>query len=402
MHRFALLAVLPIFLAADWLQFRGSDNNPVAPNDKLPTTMSATENVAWKAPLIGDAVSGPIVVQGRVVVTASSGAVKQDRLHVLCFDTQSGKQLWQRQVWATGRPFCHPTSANAAPTPASDGERIFAFYSSNDLVCLDLDGNLLWYRGLGYDYPKAGNDVGMASSPLVVGDTVVVQSESQGDPFAAGIDTATGETRWRIARPTKMNWVSPAAIQSKDGKHVVLLQSADGITALDARTGTQLWTYDANCGGIPSLMTANNRIYIPAAGLTVLDATAESTSPSLAWDSNKLSPGNASPVVADGKVYTLAKVGVLTCGSEQDGEVLWQVRLKGTFWATPVIAGGHAYCVNQEGQCFVVKLGDKNASEKGELIHTAELGEGFLATPAIADNALYLRSEKNLWKIASP
>ncbi|MDX1943929.1 MAG: PQQ-binding-like beta-propeller repeat protein [Pirellulaceae bacterium] len=396
-----LFAVLPFLLAADWLQFRGTDSNPVAPSDKLPTTMSATENVAWKAPLVGDAVSGPIVVKGRVVVTASSGPVQQDRLHVLCFDVKTGKQLWHRQLWATGRPFCHPTSANAAPTPASDGERIFAFYSSNDLVCLDLDGNLLWYRGLGYDYPKAGNDVGMSSSPLVVGDTVVVQSESQGDPFAAGFDVATGETRWRIARPTKMNWVSPTAIRGQDGKQVVLLQAGDGLAAFDPRTGNKLWSYDISSGPIPSATVVGGRIYLPAKGLTVLDAPADATSPSLAWDSNKLSPGNASPVVADGKVYTLAKVGVLTCGSEKDGEVLWQVRLKGTFWATPVIASGHAYCVNQEGQAFVVKLG-KAEGEKGELIHTAELGEGFLGTPAIADNALYLRSEKNLWKIASP
>ena len=124
-----------------------------------------------------------------------------------------------------------------------------------DQTIHDLDGNLLWYRGLGYDYPKAGNDVGMASSPVVVGDTVVVQSESQGDPFAAVIDTATGETRWRVARPTKMNWVSPTAIRGKDGKHIVLLQSGNGITALDAKTGDQLWTYDASCGPIPSLTT---------------------------------------------------------------------------------------------------------------------------------------------------
>jgi outer membrane protein assembly factor BamB len=396
----ALVALMPTVKGADWLQFRGSDNNPVAVGDKVPTSFSPTENVAWKAPLIGDAVSGPIVVSGRVVVTASSGAVQQDRLHVLCFDVKTGQKLWHRQVWATGRPFCHPTSANAAPTPASDGERIFAFYSSNDLVCLDLDGNLLWYRGLGRDYPKAGNDVGMSSSPLVVGDTVVVQSESQGDPFASGIDVATGETRWRISRPTKMNWVSPTALHAKDGKHVVLLQSGDGVTALDARSGEKIWFFDAKCGGIPSLMAAGGRIYVPASGLTVLDATAESTAPELAWDSNKLSPGNSSPVVHDGKVYTLAKVGVLTCGSDKDGEVLWQLRLKGTFWATPVIAGGHAYCVNQEGQAFVVKLGEKD--EKGELIHTAELGEAFLGTPAVADNALYLRSDKNLWKIAAP
>ena len=384
--------------AADWLQFRGTDNTGVAADAKPPVTFSPTENVAWKAPLPGRGVSGPIVIGDRVVVSASSGPVKEDKLHVLCFDATSGKQLWQRQFWATGRPYHHPTSSNAAPTPASDGQRIFAFYSSNDLVCLDLEGNLLWYRGLAFDWPKAGNDVGMSSSPLVVGDTVVVQVENQGDSFAAGIDTATGETRWRVARPNKANWVSPAAIRGKNGKHAVLLQSGDGLTAYDAKSGAQLWKYDVACAGIPSVTAAGDRIYLPANGITALDAASDATSPTLAWDSNRLAPGNASPVIDGDKIYLLARAGVLVCGDAKSGDLLWQERLKGTFWATPVVANGHAYCVNQDGACLVVKLG----AEKGETVHTAEMGESFLGTPAIAGNALYLRGEKHLWKIATP
>ncbi len=390
------LTLLPMLLAADWLQFRGSENNPVAADAKLPTSFSAIEAVAWKTPVPGRGVSGPIVVGNRVIVTASSGPVVEDRLHVLAYDAASGKELWHRQVWATGRPFHHPTSANAAPTPASDGQRIFAFFSSNDLVCLDLDGNLLWYRGLGLDYPKAGNDVGMSSSPLVVGDTVVVQVESQGDSFAAGLDVATGENRWRIDRPHAANWVSPANLRTADGKAAVLLQSAAGITAHDPKSGEQLWKFDAKCSGIPSLMTAGRRIYIPAAGITALQCSSAASSPSLLWESNKLSLGNASPIVYGGNVYALNKAGVLVCGDEKDGGVAWQLRLKGTFWATPLIAGEHLYACNQDGQCLVVKLG----KQKADLVHTAEMGEGFFGSPAADATGLYLRSDKHLWKIA--
>jgi outer membrane protein assembly factor BamB len=249
---------------------------------------------------------------------------------------------------------------------------------------------------LAFDWPKAGNDVGMSSSPLVVGDTVVVQAENQGDSFAAGIDTATGETRWRVPRPNKANWVSPAAIRGENGKNAVLLQSGDGLTAYDAKTGEQLWKYDVACSGIPSVTPAGDRIYLPANGITALDASADSSSPSLAWDSNRLAPGNASPVIDGERIYLLSRAGVLVCGDTKTGDLLWQERLKGTFWATPVLANGHAYCANQDGQCLVVKLGE----EKGEIVHTAELGEGFLGTPAIAGNALYLRGDKHLWKIA--
>jgi outer membrane protein assembly factor BamB len=388
--------IIPLFAAADWLQFRGSENSSIAAGAKLPTRICESENIAWKVPLPGNGVSGPIVVGERVYVTASSGPVVQDRLQVLCFDTNTGNQLWKREFWATGRCFHHPTSANAAPTPASDGERIFAFYSSNDLACLDLAGNLLWYRGLASDYPKAGNDVGMASSPLVIGKTVVVQIENQGDSFAAGIDTETGETRWRVERKPGANWCSPTALRGADGKDLVLLQSSDGLSAHDPLTGEQVWKYKISCSGIPSTTTVGDKIYLPAKGLTVLTATPESTEPELAWDSNRLSPGNASPIILGDKVYVLPKGGVLTCGSADNGDLLWQLRLKGTFWATPVVAGEHMYCVNQDGQCLVVNL----AGEKGELVATADLGERFLASPAASSDALYLRGDKHLWKIA--
>ena len=226
--------------AADWPQFRGFQSNSVS-RDKQPPVWSETENIAWKAELPGRGVSSPIVVNNRVVVTCSSG-VNQDRMHVVCFDAASGKQLWERQFWATGRTLTHSLSANAAPTPASDGKLVFAFYSSNDLACLDLDGNLKWFRGLAHDYPSAGNDVGMSSSPVVIGNTVIVQIENQGDSFAAGIDTATGETRWRIDRDRLASWASPIAMRGKTpAEDVVLLQSANFLTAHDPRDGKQLW-----------------------------------------------------------------------------------------------------------------------------------------------------------------
>jgi outer membrane protein assembly factor BamB len=390
---FALL-LLPFFTAADWLQFRGSDQTSLAPDSKLALEYNPKKNLAWKAPLVGRGVSGPIVVGDRIFLTASSGAVKDDHLHVLAIDGKSGKQVWTREFWATGRCFHHPTMANAAPTPASDGKRIFAFYSSNDLVCMDLDGNLIWYRGLAHDYPKAGNDVGMSSSPLVIGDTVVVQVESQGDSFAAGIDTSTGETRWRIERPTAANWASPAALRGKDGKQLVLLQSGKGLTAHDPMTGEQKWKYDAGCNIIPSPTTIGSRIYLAANGLTALDAEPGATAANIAWDSNKLGGENASPVIADGKVFAL-RGAIFYGGDDKTGEQLWEVRLKGRFWATPVVAGGHVYCVNQDGQCFVIKPGD----EKGELVSTMDMGDSILGSPAVSGNAMYLRSDKFLYKI---
>ncbi|MCA9142471.1 MAG: PQQ-binding-like beta-propeller repeat protein [Planctomycetaceae bacterium] len=392
-----LLAVLSVaFLCgADWLQFRGVNGASLSPDAAPPDSWSETNNVAWKANLPGRGASGPIVVDGRTYVTCSSG-VKQDRLHVVCFDNRTGEEVWQREFWATGRTLTHPFSAVAAPTPASDGKRIFAFYSSNDLVCLDLDGNLLWYRGLAFDYPKAGNDIGMASSPVVVGETVVVQIENQGDSFAAGIDVATGETRWRVDRDRRANWVSPIAMPGKrEGSRVVLLQSGSGLTAHDSMTGEELWRYDVPCSTTPSVAVSEDHIFIPANGLTVLKLAPDATVPSLAWDSSQLSPSPASPIVVGDRVYTMNSSGVLSCGDVATGDRLWQLRVGGKYWSTPVVAGDRMYCINSDGAAKVVQLG-----EKGEVVSSNEFSDEIKGSPAISGGALYVRSDRFLWKIA--
>jgi outer membrane protein assembly factor BamB len=392
---------------ADWLQFRGNDTTGVAAEAKLPLTWGKKadgdkdglgENIAWRAALPGRGVSGPIVVDGKVIVTASSG-FKHDRLHVLAFDVVSGKLAWERQFWATGRTLCHPTSSVAAPTPASDGKSIFAFYSSNDLVCLDLDGNLKWFRGLGYDFPTAANDVGMAASPVVVGETVVVQVENKGDSFAAGLDTATGEDRWRVDRDHAMNWTSPGVLRGKTSKDdLVLLQSPSHLSAHRPRTGEVAWTYAAGCSIIPSVLGTEGVVYLPSNGLTALRPGAQPGSQvEVLWSEAKMAPSSSSPVFYDGRMYVINGASVLTCAEAADGKVLWRLRLSGKFWATPTVAGGLVYCVNDQGLSQVVKPG-----EQGELVAENDLGEPILGSPALADGAIYFRSDAHLWKIATP
>lgn len=399
----SLIAGVSLFAAADWAQFRGPDGAGFAPSAKLPTSFDIKEkkNVAWEADLPGRGPASPIVVGDRVFVTASSGA-RQDKLHVLAFDTKSGKQLWHRQFWATGRCFTHPSIGTAAPSPASDGKHIYAFYSSNDLVCLTLDGDLVWYRGLAHDFPKAGNDIGMSSSPVLADNTVVVQIENQGDSFAAGIDTATGETKWRIKRDPQSNWASPAVLPGKGKrKTVVLLQSLSGLAAYDPQTGDEVWTFKGPTGGVASPVGVGDRVYLPSNGIVALNFNDQTSAPEVAWDSNRIRPDGAGPAIFDNRIYGLG-TGVLTCVDATDGTDLWKTRLpgagqgQGRYWAVPVIAGGHLYSINQEGLAHIVKLGDK----EGTVVGTAEFGEQIQASPAIAGNALYVRGDKHLWKIA--
>ncbi|MCH5374932.1 MAG: PQQ-binding-like beta-propeller repeat protein [Planctomycetes bacterium] len=390
----AFVAFLALLAGADWPQFRGPGNSSVAENDRLPTEWSENQNVVWRVELPGRGPSSPIIVSDRVFVTATTG-VKHDRLHVLCFDADSGKRLWEREFWATGRTATHDSISGAAPTPASDGQRVFAFFSSNDLVCLDLDGNLQWYRGLSYDYPKSGNDVGMASSPAVIDGAVIVQVESQGDSFAVAIDTATGENLWKVPRKNRANWASPIALPGRGGRgNAVLLQSPSGLTAHDPRTGEQRWSLENGCASMCSSLFHDNLLLVPMSGLTALRFSDASNAPEILWDSRRLSPGTPSPVVYQDRVYTVSGA-IVKCGELATGDVIWQLRLEGTHWATPVIAGGKMYCINYDGRASVIRLGD----EEGEVVGQADLGQKIHASPAVADNAMYVRSDRYLWKI---
>ena len=393
---------LEVAAGADWLHFRGSDNRSVATSGHPPVAMAKDEsssdeqNVAWKIALPGRGVSSPIVVAGKVIVTSDSG-FNHDRLHVVCIDAKTGTIDWERQFWATGRTICHPTSAVAANTPASDGRRIFAFFSSNDLVCLDLAGNLLWYRGLTHDFPTAANDVGMSASPLVLDDTLIVQVENKGDSFAAGLDAQTGETLWKIPRPAEMNWTSPAVMRGRTrAEDLVLLQSPTRLTAHAPRSGEQVWSYEVACSTIPSPAAEGNMVYVASGGLTALRYQPTAKAAEVVWASNSLAPNSASPVVDRGRVYVINGSGVLLCGDAATGDVKWKLRLKGQFWATPIIAGDYLYTFNQEGLGQVVRLDEGG----GEIVSRGSFGEAIFGTPAVSDGAIYVRTDGQLWKIA--
>ncbi len=380
-----------------WLHFRGTDNNPVAASARLPLRFGPEENVTWKVPLPGRGPAGPVVVGDRVFVTASDGP-REDRLHVLCLDAGSGKTRWHRWFWATGSTVCHPFGAVAAPTPASDGRLVLAFFSSNDLVCLDLEGNLQWLRGLAYERPATRNDVGMASSPLVLGQTVIVQCQTYGDSFAAGLDIASGRNRWWLDREKGSLWASPTIFRARpDAEPLALLQSRRGLAAVVPHSGEVVWEHEAGCHSMASVVAADGRIYLPAGGLEALEISGGV--PRLLWRQQRLVCGAGSPVVHQGRVYTVNSAGVVCCGDVATGERLWQLRLegKGRVWATPVLAGGHLYVIKHDGRVEVVQLG-----EKGQQVGSGQIDPGALATPAIAGGAIYFRTDEHLWKVASP
>jgi len=317
----------PGLRAADWLQFRGAHGAGTSPETGLRWDLDAPDSLTWTAALPGRGLSSPVVVGERIFVTAASGP-RQEELQVLCFDAADGRLRWARQFWATGRTMCHEKTCVAASSPASDGERVFALFSSNDLFCLDLDGNLLWLRGLTRDYPNVSNSLGMSSSLVAADGVVVAQVENDTESCALGLDARTGVNLWRLDRPRLANWTSPVLLPAGDAPGLVALQSGKGVVAVELRTGRVLWNYADGASTIPSSAAAGDVLYVPSFGLTAIEAGPAGGKPKQLWRSGPLRPGTPSPVVSGDRLYVLNDAGVLSCGDARDGKRLWQLRLK--------------------------------------------------------------------------
>jgi outer membrane protein assembly factor BamB len=380
---------------ADWLQFRGPSGAGVA--DPSETSVPVTFNpgsVAWKLPLPGRGLSSPIVIGNQVVVTCSSGP-DQDRLHIFAIDAATGKVRWERRFRSTGRTMTHSKTNVAAPTPCSDGSRIFALFSTNDLFCLDLQGNLLWLRGLTFDYPNASNSLGLASSPLVTENTLVIQSENDSESFVAGLSVEDGSNRWIKPRRKAANWTSATVL--KGNPTTVALQSTSGILGIAPATGSELWEYRDGASTIPSAALSGATLYVPSFGLTALQFDGGTVKK--IWRNEQARPKTSSPVADDGRIY-FPEGGVVTAVRADNGERLWKTRVQGDFSASPVIANGHLYLFSENGTGFVIPVGPevKEPAVSGQI----ELNEQVLCTPAISGGAIYVRSDAHLWKLSSP
>lgn len=389
----ALLLAPAILRGEDWPQFRGPGGKAVSSETDLPVKWSKTEGLRWKAELPGRGLSNPVIAKGRVYLTCSSG-YREGRLHVLCFEEATGKKLWERQFASTGNTACHPKTNMAAPTPVTDGDNVYALWATGDLAALDRDGNLLWYRSLVGDYPKITNQVGMASSPVLVGTTLLLPLENAGDSFAAGIDVKTGKNKWKVARSREINWVTPVVVESGN-RTAAVFHTPGEATGYDPETGKVMWTHKGDTGlsSILSSVVGEGVIYVPGGNLAALEPQPEGKAPKVLWQTSHLKSAYSSPLYYKGRLYNITGVGV-TCVNTKDGELAWTQRLTGPFSASPVVADGKLYAVNEKGQTAVVKLG-----EKPEVLARNDLDDVILATPAIANGAIYLRSDKYLYCI---
>lgn len=393
----SLVTIASASVRADWPQFRGPDSTGVLANASIPAKLK----IDWNAPLPGRGLSSPIVIGDKVFVTSSSGP-KQERLHLLCFNYENGSKRWERQLQATGRTMSHPKTAVAAPTACSDGRRVFAIWSSNDLAAFDLDGNLLWLRGLTVDYANASNSLGMASSPIVIGETVVVMIENDSESYSLGIDTATGRNSWKLERPKSANWTSPISWRADaNSEPAAILQSAKGLLAVDPRSGSKLWEYSGGASTMSSSVVASNVIYAVSNGITALAPKTNNDAPQQVWNSRQINPSTISPLILDGQLFSINGAGILSTAEAATGNAKWKLRLTGPFSGSPVGAGKHLVAVNEAGLVQVVDVTGAEGVSTGQLqlpLNQANK-ELILCTPALSTEHVFVRSDSNLWRL---
>jgi outer membrane protein assembly factor BamB len=388
----ALLGLATLAGAGDWTGFRGPGGSAVSQEKDLPIKWSRTEGIRYKVELPGRGLSNPVIANGRVYLTAASG-YRERRLHVLCFEEATGKKLWERQFTSTGNTACNPSTNMAAPTPVSDGKAVYALFATGDLAAIDAEGTLLWYRSLVGDYPNLTNQVGMATSPVLSGNVLLLALDNAGDSFAAGLDKRTGKNLWKVKRPREINWVTPLVFSSA-GKPAALFVTPAGATAFEPETGKVRWRYEPRgLSSIPSPAQGEGLIFVPGGQVHALKPGDDGSTPEVVWKAGNITGGFASPVYHKGRLYGLTQVTV-NCVNTSDGKEVWKQRADGPFWGSPVIAGDKLYAVNTKGRTFVVQLG-----EKPKLLARNDLDDTIHATPAVANGCIYLRSDKYLYCI---
>jgi outer membrane protein assembly factor BamB len=394
--------------ADNWPQFRGPRSQGLSLETGLPVRWSATTNVRWKTALPGPGHSSPIIWENRIFLTAfrSGGTLQRylgsnrGQLLALCLDKGSGRILWEREVPAERIEQVHPTNSPASPTPATDGRYVYAYFGSRGLICFDFDGRKIWENLLG-PFP---NEWGSASSPVLYGDLVLLNCDTDAEDFLLAVNKHTGKTVWRTSRSNvTRSWPTPM-IWNASGQDEIIVSGSDRVKAYDPKNGQELWTVDGLTTWVtPTPVAAHGLLYVASNGPggNVIMAIRPGgrgniTRTHVAWSYHRSAPYSSSPVVVGDYLYAVKDGGVMTCLNARTGQPAWQERLpaRGDYYASLVAADGKVYALSEDGEATVLA-----AKPAFEVLSVNRLGERCLASPAISGGQLFIRSDRHLFCI---
>jgi len=418
---------------ANWPQFRGPGARGVTTNAHFPDHWSASDNVAWTAPIPGRGWSSPIVWGDRVFLTTAinSGTSEPPKKglylggerptasrseHVwklVCLDLNSGTQRWDHVIHRGVPPGpVHLKNTYASETPVTDGERIYVSVGNVGVFCLDFEGREVWFKPLEPHKTRMG--WGTAASPVLHGNRLYVVSDNEEQSYLLALDKVTGTEVWRVDRDEKSNWSSPYVWDNELRSEIVTTGSGK-VRAYDLE-GKLLWWFkgmssitiatpyaDAGLLYVTSgfIVDKSRPIYAirPGGSGDISLQPGQTNNSSIAWCQPLAAPYNPTTLVYDGRLYVLYDLGLLSAFNARTGAVLYErQKLPGglRFTASPWAANGQIFCLNEDGLTFVVRAGDSF-----ELLHTNKLAEDdmCMATPALAGDRLLIRSAARVYCI---
>lgn len=391
----------------NWPEFRGPTGQGLVKNGSLPVEWTSTRNVVWKKPIPGKGWSSPIVHEGRLYLTSSvaanQGPNSDQSLRALCLDAETGKVLWDKEVFRQeGRKAAriHTKNSHASPTPITDGQKLYVHFGHQGTACLDLDGKVIW-RNTDLKYqPVHGN----GGSPILVDDLLVFSIDGSDKQIIVALDRGNGKVGWKTDRnsPAEKTFsFSTPLLITVQGQQQIISAGSNAVLALEPRTGKEIWRVRyQGYSVIPRPVFGHDLVFVctgydsPSVLAIRPDGQGDVTGTHIAWKTRNGAPHTASPLLVENELYLVSDNGLASCLDAKTGQVHWQKRVGGGFSASPLFAGGKIYFQSEQGLGVVVQAG-----KEFKQLARNDVEERTLASYAAADGALFLRTEKHLYRI---
>lgn len=427
-----LLCVTALQAEEEWPRFRGPQGNGHTEAKHLPTTWSEEENVTWKTPIVGRGHSSPVISGNMIWMTTAiekpiSEEEKRQRLEnipnsrtlnlagnlslrAICVHRESGKILHDLEIFHVENPQpIHQLNSYASPTPIIEADRLYCHFGTYGTACLDISGQrpeFVWKT----NRFKIDHQNGPGASPIIWKDLVICNFDGIDVQYVAAMNKHSGDLVWKTPRSGKLAervdfkkaYCTPVVIE-EDGRAQLISPGADWVYSYDPGTGRELWR--ANYGKlgfstVPKPVVGHGLVYICTSymrsRLLAIDYTGSGdvSDSHVRWLTDRQVPKKPSLLLDGDELYFISDGGILTCVDAVSGEEIYRERLPGDYSASPLWADGKIYFCNQSGLCTVIQAGREFRQEAEN-----RLAEGFMASPAVADGALFLRTDHHLYRI---
>jgi outer membrane protein assembly factor BamB len=392
----------PVAESAGWPHWRGQSADGIADGMDLPLNWSPSENHLWSVKLPGWGTSSPVVYGNRVVVTSETKDGGKHALLTLCFDLETGKELWRHDFGFGVDQNVHEKSNLAVNTPAFTQDALYVAFGNADIARYSHDGKLSWVKRYISEYGDPKMAWGYAVSPVVLDGTVIFPWDHHTGPcYLIGLDQGSGNTAWKKDRPIGTAHATPLVVQHH-GQQDILVPGKNRLTGFDATTHDELWSYGEGEGPyngeiIVSPVYGDGIIFTQLwrqSPIHAIRLMPNGQRPEVVWINEKPGPVEPSLLYYRGLLYVLMDNGVLRCLDGATGKELYRERLGGDFNSSPIAGDGRVYLSNNDGRTFVVAAG-----REFKLLATNELGERITASPAVVSKTIIYRTDSHLYCI---